>query len=84
MQAEIRKRLVRQVKSISLTTSRDDIIEYLYIRLDENERADAMDQGLEENIVIGENKLECRYGQCYSEMHDNPLIAIHLRFYRLS
>ena len=58
IQAEIGKRLVGQVKSVFLSTSKDDIIEYLRVRPDENETPDAMYQSLEANIVIRENKSE--------------------------
>ena len=58
IQAEIGKLLAGQVKSVSLSTSKDDIIEYLRVRMGGNETADAMDQSLEANIVIRENKSE--------------------------
>jgi len=51
IQAEIRKRLAKRVKSVSPGTSRDHIIEYLHVGLDEDETPDAMDQSLEANIV---------------------------------
>ena len=58
IQAEIGKRPAGQVKNVFISTSKDDIIEYLSARLDENETLDAMDQSPEANIVIRENKSE--------------------------
>jgi len=51
IQAEIRKRLVKRVKSVSPGTSKDHITEYLHVRLNEDETPDAIDQSLEANIV---------------------------------
>jgi len=53
IQAEIGKGLARRGKRLSLGTSKDKIIEYLRVGLDENEKKtpDAMDQSLEANIV---------------------------------
>jgi len=43
IQAEIRKRLAKRVKSVSPGTGKDHIIEYLHVRLNEDETPDAMD-----------------------------------------
>jgi len=49
--AEIRKRFAKRAKSVSPGTSKDHIIEYLHVRLNEDETPDAMDKSLEANIV---------------------------------
>ena len=51
VRAEVEKRLSGQVTSASVGPSRDDIIEYLRLRLDEDETPDAMDGSLEEDIL---------------------------------
>ena len=57
---EIEKRLAGRVTSVSLGPSRDDIVEYLRVRLDEDETPDAMDGSLEADILekIPENMSE--------------------------
>jgi len=64
IRAEIEKRLAGWVKSVSLGPSKDDIIEYLRVRLDEDETPDAMDESLEADILskIPENKSEMYVG----------------------
>ena len=49
--AEVEKRLAGRVISISVGPSRDDIVEYLRLRLDEDETPDAMDETLEAEIL---------------------------------
>ena len=51
VRAEIEKRLAGRVISVLVGPSRDDIIEYLRLRLDEDETPDAMDEGLEAEIL---------------------------------
>jgi len=51
VQAEIEKRLAGRVISVSVGPSRDDILEYLRLRLDEDETPDAMDEILEAEIL---------------------------------
>ena len=51
VQAEIEKRLAGRVISVSVGTSKDDIMEYLRLRLDEDETPDAMDENLEADIL---------------------------------
>ena len=60
IQAEIEKRLAGRVTSVSLGSSKDDIVEYLRVRLDEDETPDAMDESLEADILskIPENMSE--------------------------
>jgi len=60
IRAEIEKRLAGRVISISLGPSKDDIVEYLRVRLDEDETPDAMDGSLEADILekIPENMSE--------------------------
>ena len=49
--AEIEKRLAGRVISLSVGPVRDDIIEYLRVRLDEDETPDAMDESLAAEIM---------------------------------
>ena len=60
VRAEIRKRLAGRVISVSVSPRKDDIIEYLRLRLDEDETPDAMDESLEADILekIPENMSE--------------------------
>ena len=60
IRAEIEKRLAGRVTSISVGPTRDDILGYLRVRLDEDETPDAMDANLEADILdqIPENTSE--------------------------
>jgi len=60
IQAEVEKRLAKRVISVFAGPSRDDIIGYLRVRLDEDETPDAMDGGLAAEIMekIPENVSE--------------------------
>ena len=49
--AEVEKRLAGRVISMSVGPSKDDITEYLRLRLDEDETPDAMDENLEADIL---------------------------------
>ena len=51
VRAEIEKRLAGRVISLSVGPNRDDIMEYLRLRLDEDETPDAMDESLEADIL---------------------------------
>ena len=51
VRAEVEKRLTRRVISVSVEPSKDDIMEYLRLRLDEDETPDAMDESLEADIL---------------------------------
>ena len=51
VRAEVEKRLTGRVISVSVEPSRDDIMEYLRLRLDEDETSDAMDESLEAEIL---------------------------------
>ena len=51
VRAEIEKRLTGRVISISVGPSKDDIMEHLRLRLDEDETPDAMDESLEAEIL---------------------------------
>ena len=64
IRAEIENRLAGQVISVSVGPSRDDIIEYLRVRLDEDETPDAMDESLAVDIMekIPENMSEMYVG----------------------
>ena len=48
---EIRRRLARRVTSLSISTKRNDIIRYLYSRLEEDTAADAMNGSLQAEIL---------------------------------
>ena len=48
---EVEKRLAGQVMSVSVDSSKDDIIGYLRVRLDEDESPEAMDESLAEEIL---------------------------------
>jgi len=51
VRAEVERRLSGRVITISVGPSKDDIIEYLRLRLDEDETPDAMDESLEAEIL---------------------------------
>ena len=51
IQAEIEKRLHKRVTSQFIGSSKDDIFEYIRVRLDEDETPDAMDESLEVDIL---------------------------------
>jgi len=51
VRAEVEKRLARHVISVSVGPSKDDIMEYLRLRIDEDEALDAMDESLEADIL---------------------------------
>ena len=48
---EVEKRVAGRVTSLSISTKRDDIIRYLHSRLEEDTNPDAMDSGLEADIL---------------------------------
>jgi len=60
VRAEIEKRLAGRVISVPVGPNKDDIIEYLRIRLEDDEAPDAMDENLEADILekIPENMSE--------------------------
>ena len=64
IRVEIEKRLPGRVISVSVGPSKDDIIEYLRVRLDEDETPDAMDESLAAEIMekIPENMSEMYVG----------------------
>jgi len=51
VRAEIERRLAGRVISVSVGPNQNDIMEYLRLRLDEDETPDAMDESLEEEIL---------------------------------
>ena len=51
VRAEIERRLTGRVISVPVGPSKDDIMEYLRARLDEDETPDAMDESLEADIL---------------------------------
>jgi len=64
IRAEIEKRLAGRVISVSLDPSKDDITEYIRVRLEEDETPDAMDESLAADILekIPENMSEMHVG----------------------
>ena len=64
VRVEVEKRLAGRVISAPVGPSKNDIIEYLRLRLDENETPDAMDEGLEADILekIPQNMSEMYVG----------------------
>ena len=61
---EIERRLAGQVISVSVGPSKNDVIEYLRLRLDEDETPEAMNESLEADILekISENMSEMYVG----------------------
>ena len=51
IRAEVEKRLAGRVMSVSVSSSKEDITEYLRDRLDEDETPEAMDESLEADIL---------------------------------
>ena len=51
IRAEVEKRLAGRVMSVPVSSSKDDIIEYLRVRLDEDEAPEAMNESLEADIL---------------------------------
>ena len=51
IRAEIEKRLAGRVISVSVGPSKDDIMEYLHLKLDEDETPDAMNESLKADIL---------------------------------
>ena len=85
IQAEIEKRLGGRVMSVSLGVSKGDIVEYLRVRLDEDETPDAMDGSLEADILekVPETMSEMYVGAMIPGIppHRIPLIGMHVGFY---
>jgi len=51
VRAEVEKRLAGRVISVSVGPSKDDIMEYLHLKLEEDETPDAMDESLKADIL---------------------------------
>jgi len=64
IRADIEKRLAERAASVSLGPSKDDIIEFLRLRLDEDETPEAMNESLEADILekIPENMSDMYVG----------------------
>ena len=87
VQPEIEKRLAGQVISMSVGPSRDDIMEYLRLRLDEDETPDAMDESLEGDILekIPEMMSEMYVGKsCGESRHTHSTNRYASRFLLVS
>ena len=84
VQAEVEKRLPGQVMSVSVGPSKDDIIGYLRVRINEDESSEAMDSGLVAEIL---EKIPDKMSEMYVEvmllgdLPHYPLIYVHLDFY---
>ena len=68
--------------SVPVSPTKDDIIEYLRPRLDEDETPDLMDENLEADILgrIPDNLSEMYVWAMVPTTH-NPLTDMHLGFY---
>jgi len=72
---EIGRRLAGRVRSLSISTKRDDIIRYLHSRLEEDTTLDAMDSILEEEILkkipedVSKMYVETTLGKAASSIH---------------
>ena len=73
VRAEIEKRLAGRVISLSVGPSKDDIIEYLRLRLDEDETPDAMDESLGAEILE-------KIPQNMSEMYVGAMVLVILLY----
>ena len=67
VRVEIEKCFAGRVISLSVGPSKDDIIEYLRLRLDEDETPDAMDESLEAEILE-------KIPQNMSEMYEGAMV----------
>ena len=76
VRAEIERRLTGQVISVSVGPSKGDIMEYLQLRLDEDETQDAMDESLKADIL---EKIPEKMSEMYVEaiMQGIPPHTIH-------
>jgi len=84
IRAEIEKRLAGRAISVSLGPSKDDIVEYLRARLDEDVTPDAMDEILEADILekIPESMSEMYVGNNNGYPPPQyPLIDVRVGFY---
>jgi len=84
IRAEVERRLSGRVMSVSVGSSKGDIIEYLRVKLEEDETPEAMDKTLEAEIL---KKIPRKMSEMYVG-HDSgnpaphyPLIPMHLGFY---
>ena len=83
VRAEVEKCLSGRVISVSIGPNKGDIVEYLRLRLDEDETPEAMDEGLKADILgkIPENMSEMYVGVMVLGITlYNPLINMHLGF----
>ena len=82
--AAAEKRLAGRVISVSVGTSKDDIIGYLRVRLDEDKTPDTMDESLVLDILekIPQNMLEMYVGAMILESRQTlSADSMHLVFY---
>jgi len=82
--AEVERRLAGRVMSVSVGSSKDDIIEYIRARLDEDETPEAMDESLRADILerIPEEMAEMYVGHdAENPAPHYPLIDMHLGSY---
>ena len=86
VRAEIENRLAGRVISVPVGPSKGDIMEYLRLRLDQDETPDAMDKSLEADIL---EKIPEKMSEMYVESiipgtlphTQNSLIDMHVGFY---
>jgi len=84
VRAEVEKRLTGRVISVPVGPNKDDIIEYLRLRLGEDETPGAIDESLEEDILreIPERVSEMYVGNgIRSPAAHSSLTYVHLGFY---
>jgi len=84
IRAEVERRLAGRVMSVSVGSSKDDITEYIRLKLDEDETPEAMDETLEADILerIPEKMSEMCVGHhAGSPTPHHPLIDMYLGFY---
>ena len=84
IRAEVERRLAGRVMSVSVGSSKDDIIEYLRVKLDEDETPEAMDEALKTDIL---ERIPGKMSEMYvghgaeNPVLQYPLIYMHLGFY---
>ena len=71
VRAEIEKRLSERVTSVPVGPSKDDIMEYLHLKLDEDEAPDAMNENLKADILK-------KIPETMSEMYVGAMIPVIL------
>ena len=84
IRAEVERRIAGRVMSVSVRSRKSDIIEYIRVKLDEDETPEAMDEAIEAGILekIPEKMSEMYVGNdAGSPTPHSPLIDMHPGFY---